>query len=58
MKRKLNLPISVLCGLLIPTLNIYILTTRNIEAKINYLGTMILFAFIFTFTNLEGKTHE
>ena len=54
MKRK-YLIISIMCTVLIPIFNIGVLNTDSIALKIDGVSTMILFVFIYIYTQMEVK---
>ena len=57
MKRG-NLIIPIICAFLIPVLNIYVQMNGDVGRKMDLISTMILFVFVYIFTQIERKSDE
>jgi hypothetical protein len=57
MKRR-ELIIPIICAFLIPVLNIYVQMNGDVGRKMDLISTMILFVFVYIFTQIERKNDE
>ena len=57
MKRR-ELIIPIICAFFIPVINIYVQMNDDIARKMDLISTMIMFVFVYIFTQIERKSDE